>query len=132
MKKVIWFIVVVVIVVIGWYLYKTFVPASVKTPTTAAAATKTNTATKTTTTGLSTSQSYPIRYGDKSTIVQKMQHGLNMNYGVYLVEDGIYGNNTQQALLSSGFSSDVSYDDYLKIINSTYAAQAIQNLFNIF
>ena len=60
---------------------------------------------------------YPIVIGTTGDHVKRIQRGLNMAYNANLVEDGIYGQNTQNALLKYHKRYQIANQgDYVKVL----------------
>jgi hypothetical protein len=121
-KKVKWIMIIVLVIIAIWLASKTIFKS--KTPP--ASGTGTGTGTKTN----AKVQGFPIVEGDSSNEVKQMQQGLNGRYHVFngpLVEDGIYGPLTRQALIDNNFPTAVDQASYFMIIGSAFTAQTLNS-----
>src|SRR5436190_1687819 len=55
---------------------------------------------------------FPLTFGSRGEEVKKVQHYLNVKYGEKLVEDGIWGNLTQAAIVKDLGVSGITLEYY--------------------
>lgn len=75
---------------------------------------------------------FPLRQGSRGSLVKQLQQALIKKYGSGILPkfgaDGIWGNETQQALLNKGLPTTISQSEFSKITRNSTAL--VQNSFN--